>query len=191
VASLPTTKLKFFPGREHFRRWLEQNHEKKTELWVGYYKKNTGRRSITWPESVDEALCFGWIDGLRKGVDEISYTIRFTPRRKGSVWSAVNIRNVQRLLETGRMRPAGLRAFGARREDRCEIYSYEQSAQELPRPLEARLRRNRKAWEYFRAQPHGYRRRMTWWIISARTKATQLKRLSQLLESSVQQRRVR
>src|SRR5471030_2501937 len=97
------TTPKFFPGPAHFRRWLQRNHDKRLELWVGYYKKDAGRRSINWPESVDEALCFGWIDGIRKRVDEISYTIRFTPRRNTSVWSAINIRNVQRLTEARRM----------------------------------------------------------------------------------------
>lgn len=184
-------KALFFPTPAHFRRWLERNHDSQPELWVGYYKKDTGRRSITWLESVDEALCFGWIDGIRKAVDEISYTIRFTPRRKTSVWSAINIRNVQRLTETGRMQPAGLKAFEARRAQRCEIYSYEQRPKELPGPLKARLRKNRKAWNYFEMQPPGYRRRMIWWIVSARTEVTQLKRLAQLAEISARGKRVR
>ena len=146
---------------------------------------------MTWPESVDEALCFGWIDGIRKAVDEISYTIRFTPRRKSSVWSATNIRNVQRLVETGRMQPPGLKAFEARRAHRCEIYSYEQRPQDLPEALMAVMRKNRPAWKFFQAQPPGYRRQMTWWIVSARTGPTQEKRLAQLIEASAEQRRVR
>ncbi len=191
--SLPgsLTTLQFFSEPAQFHRWLERYHDSKTELWVGYYKKETGRRSITWPESVDEALCFGWIDGIRKAVDEISYTIRFTPRRKSSVWSAINIRNVQRLIETGRMQPPGLKAFEARRAHRCEIYSYEQRPCELPEALKARMRKNRKASHYFDAQPRGYRQQMIWWIISARTEATQLKRLGQLIEFSSEGKRVR
>jgi len=185
------TTPKFFPTPGHFRRWLERNHGKETALWVGYYKKSSRRESITWPESVDEALCFGWIDGIRKAVDEISYTIRFTPRRETSVWSAINIRNVQRLIEAGRMRPPGLKAFEARRAHRSEIYSYEQCPQKLPEALMAVVRKNRRAWKFFQTQPPGYRRRMTWWIVSAKTDSTQKKRLAQLLEASGLKRRVR
>lgn len=183
--------LTFFATPAHFRRWLGRHHTKKDELWIGYYKKSAGRPSITWPESVDEALCFGWIDGIRKAVDDISYAVRFTPRRtKTSVWSAVNIRNVQRLIEAGRMQLAGLAAFEARREHRCEMYSYEQRPLKLPEPFAGRMRRNTKAWEFFHVQPPGYRRRMTWWIVSARTKETKLKRLAQLIALSAKQRRV-
>jgi uncharacterized protein YdeI (YjbR/CyaY-like superfamily) len=187
---IPATP-KFFSTPAHFRRWLERNHDKRVELWVGYYKKDAGRRSITWPESVDEALCFGWIDGIRKAVDEISYTIRFTPRSKTSVWSAINIRNVQRLAETGRMQPPGLKAFEARRAHRCEIYSYEQRPRELPEALLAVMRKNKPAWKFFQAQPPGYRRQMTWRIVSARTEPTQKKRLAQLIEVSAKERRLR
>jgi uncharacterized protein YdeI (YjbR/CyaY-like superfamily) len=182
---------RFFKGPAHFRRWLERHGAKRTELWVGYYKKGTGRASMTWPESVDEALCFGWIDGIRKAVDEFSYTIRFTPRRPTSIWSAVNIRNVQRLVTAGRMRPAGMAAFDARRENRCEIYSYEQRPRDLPESLARRMRRNTPAWQFFQAQPPGYRRQMIWWIVSARTEETQRKRLARLTEASAAQQRVR
>jgi uncharacterized protein YdeI (YjbR/CyaY-like superfamily) len=185
-----STNPKFFSTPAHFRRWLKSNHDKRPELWVGYYKKDAGRRSITWPESVDEALCFGWIDGIRKRVDEISYTIRFTPRRKTSVWSAINIRNAQRLNEAGRMQPPGLKAFEARRAHRCEIYSYEQRPQDLPDALIAVMRKNKQAWKFFQAQPPGYRRQMTWWIISARTEPTQKKRLTQLIEASAKEHRL-
>jgi uncharacterized protein YdeI (YjbR/CyaY-like superfamily) len=187
----PFAISKFFPTPIHFRRWLERNHDRATELWVSYYKKDTGRHSITWPESVDEALCFGWIDGIRKAVDEISYTIRFTPRRKTSVWSTINIRNIQRLIETGRMQPPGLKAFEARRAHRCEIYSYEQRPQDLPEALATQLRKNRQAWKFFQAQPPGYRRQMTWWIVSAKTEPTRKKRLAQLIAESAKERRLR
>jgi uncharacterized protein YdeI (YjbR/CyaY-like superfamily) len=187
---LKTGSLTFFPTPAHFSRWLQRNHARKTELWVGYYKKSTGRPSMTWAESVDEALCFGWIDGIRKAVDEISFAIRFTPRRqKTSVWSAVNIRNVQRLIDTGRMQSAGLAAFEGRRQDRCEIYSYEQRPLDLPESLAKHVHKNRKAWEFFRAQPPGYRRRVIWWIVSARTEETKLKRLA-LIEISAKQKRI-
>jgi uncharacterized protein YdeI (YjbR/CyaY-like superfamily) len=184
-------KPRFFTTSAQFRRWLERNHTKEIELWIGYYKKRTGQPSLTWAESVDEALCFGWIDGIRKGIDEISYKVRFTPRRTSSIWSTVNIRNVQRLIETERMMPAGLTAFEARRENRSEIYSYEQRPAELPAPLKAQMRKNRKATDYFDAQPRGYRQQMIWWIISARTEATRLKRLGQLIEFSSEHKRVR
>ena len=188
---MKTGPLTFFPTAADFRDWLKRNHSKKDELWLGYYKRSADRASITWPESVDEALCFGWIDGIRKAVDDVSYAIRFTPRRtKTSVWSAVNIRNVQRLIDAGRMQAAGLAAFKARRENRCEIYSYEQRPLVLSDALAKRMRKNRKAWEFFQAQPPGYRRRMTWWIVSARTEQTRLKRLAQLIEISAKQKRI-
>jgi uncharacterized protein YdeI (YjbR/CyaY-like superfamily) len=191
TAIVPLTNPTFFTSAAHFRRWLERFHNSKTELWVGYYKKNTGRRSVTWAESVDEALCFGWIDGIRKAVDEMSYVIRFTPRRKSSVWSAINIRNVQRLIKTGRMQSPGRKIFEARRAHRCEIYSYEQRPQELPEALMAAMRKNKPAWRFFRAQPPGYRRQMTWWVVSARTEPTQKKRLARLITASAQEQRLR
>lgn len=179
----------FFPTPAHFRRWLERHHQTQAELWVGYYKKSTGQPSITWPDSVDQALCFGWIDGIRKTVDDVRYMVRFTPRRQRSAWSAVNIRNAQRLIDTGRMQPAGMRAFDARQEERCEIYSYEQRPQELPEPFAKQMRRNKRASEFFEAQPRGYRRRLIWWIVSARTGSTQQKRLTALIETSAKKRR--
>lgn len=184
-------KPKFFATPLHFRRWLEKHHAKKDELWVGYYKKDSGRRSITWPESVDEALCFGWIDGIRKGVDDISYTTRFTPRRKTSVWSAVNIRNVERLIESNRMQPPGLAAFEGRNKDRCEIYSYEQRPADLPEVFAKQMRKNKKAWQFFQKQPPGYRRIMTWWIVSAKQEGTRQARLAKLIAGSAKQQRLR
>src|SRR5205814_4436470 len=136
---------KFFPTPSAFRKWLAANHAKARELWVGFYKKSSGKPSITWPESVDEALCFGWIDGIRKKIDDESYMIRFTPRKPRSVWSAINIRDVKRLLKERRMEPAGLRAFSARKENRSGIYSYEQRSPELIEPYLAKLKRNKSA----------------------------------------------
>ena len=181
---------RFFATPADFRQWLDSNHGKCTELWVGYHKTKTGRPSITWAESVDEALCFGWIDGIRKPLDESSYTIRFTPRRKTSVWSAVNIRNVQRLIDVGRMRPAGLAAFQARQKDRCEIYSYEQRPSELPEKFVRTLARNQRAGKFFGAQSPGYRRRVVWWIISAKQESTRMKRLEKLIATSARQKRL-
>ena len=124
-------KIKYFESPKDFRRWLEKNHATMQELWVGYYKKSSRQPSITWPESVDEALCFGWIDGIRKSVDDLRYTIRFTPRKRGSIWSAVNIKRARELSHKGLMKPPGLAAFDARKENRSGIYSYEQRSVNL------------------------------------------------------------
>ena len=124
-------KIRYFKSPNDFRRWLQKNHETTQELWVGYYKKSSGQPSVTWPESVDEALCFGWIDGIRKSVDDLRYTIRFTPRRRGSIWSAINIKRAKELVRQKQMRPTGLKAFAARIENKSGIYSYEQRNTEL------------------------------------------------------------
>jgi uncharacterized protein YdeI (YjbR/CyaY-like superfamily) len=176
--SKPTPR--FFATADAFRRWLEKNHDSAEELWVGYYKKDSGKRSITWPESVDEALCFGWIDGIRKNLDEVSYTNRFTPRRRGSTWSNVNIRKVEALIEAGRMTPAGLAAYEGKKEFRSGIYSYEQRPQELPEPYAGLMKKNKAAWTFFQAQPPGYRKMMSWFILSAKRNETRLKRLDTL-----------
>src|SRR5262245_13828747 len=131
---LSPINLKFFATPLDFRKWLEKHHQSSRELWVGFYKKGSGKPSITWPESVDEALCFGWIDGLRKSVDEISYTIRFSPRKPKSIWSAINIKRAKELEGEGRMWPSGMKAFEARRENRSGIYSYEQRRAQLEEP---------------------------------------------------------
>jgi uncharacterized protein YdeI (YjbR/CyaY-like superfamily) len=179
-------KIKFFKSPADFRAWLEQHHATMQELWVGYYKKDSGRPSMTWPESVDEALCFGWIDGIRKSVDEISYTIRFTPRRPRSTWSAVNINRVQELTRQGRMRLAGEKAFEARTENRSGIYAYEQRKPELDEPYSKRLRQNKEAWKFFQAQPASYRKTAGWWVLSAKKEETRLRRLEKLIEDSAQ-----
>jgi uncharacterized protein YdeI (YjbR/CyaY-like superfamily) len=181
-------RLRFFKTPDEFGKWLEANHREVAELWVGFYKKGT-KPSITWPESVREALRFGWIDGVRKSVDETSYTIRFGPRKPSSVWSAINIRIAKELIDEGRMRPAGLRAFGARKENRSGIYSYENRPQTLPEPYAKKLRKNPAAWKTFNAQPPGYRITMTWWVLSAKKEETRLSRLEQLIELSAKGRR--
>lgn len=176
----------FFPTPADFRRWLAKHHATATELLVGFYKVGSGKASITWPESVDQALCFGWIDGLRKRIDDESYTIRFTPRKPTSTWSAVNIKRVEELIQLGLMTPAGLKAFEARKANRSGIYSYEQRTAELPPEYEKGLKANRAACTFFQAQPASYRKAAMWWIVSAKQEATRLKRLAQLIDLSAQ-----
>src|SRR5438445_2966013 len=181
---------RFFKTPSDFRKWLAANYKAK-ELWVGFYKKSSGKPSITWPESVDEALCFGWIDGIRKTIDDESYVIRFTPRKPASVWSAVNIRNVERLIKEKRMTAAGLKAFEARKEYRSGIYSYEQRPAELVEPYASKFKRSKAAWKFFQAQPPYYRKTLTWWIVSAKQEATRLARLDKLIEASAKGQRLR
>ena len=182
---------RFFKTPAAFRKWLAANHAKSKELWVGFYKKDSGKPSINWPESVDEALCFGWIDGVRKRLDDESYVIRFSPRKATSIWSAVNIRNVERLSKEKRMMPAGLKAYAHRKEFRSGIYSYEQRPAELVEPYATQFKRNKAAWKFFQAQPPGYRKMMTWFILSAKTEVTRQKRLARLIEESAKELRLR
>ncbi len=182
---------KFFKTATGFREWLAANHEKSKELWVGFYKKSSGKPSITWPESVEEALCFGWIDGIRKNIDAVSYQIRFSPRKASSIWSAVNIRNIERLRQEDRMQPAGFKAYEARKENRSGIYSYEQRGPELIEPYLGKLKRNKAAWKFFQAQPPSYRKVMNWWVVSAKQEQTRLKRIEKLIDESAQGRRMR
>jgi uncharacterized protein YdeI (YjbR/CyaY-like superfamily) len=171
----------FFPSSSDFRRWLRDEGLKCSELWIGLYKKSSGKPSITYPEAVDEALCFGWIDGVRKSIDADAYTIRFTPRKPKSQWSAVNIRHVERLIKAGRMCPEGLKAFeGATEQPRK--YSYEQRNKATFNPQEERrFRANRKAWDFFQSQPPWYRRTSTFWIVSAKKEETRQRRFETLL----------
>jgi len=181
----------FFSSPVEFRNWLRRHHATEKELWVGFRKKHTGRPSITWPESVDEALCFGWIDGIRKKVDEDSYTNRFTPRRRGSIWSAVNIKRATALIKERRMQPAGLAAFEARIENKSGIYSYEQRSAQFPEPFAGAVRKNVRAWEFFQAQPTFYRKAISWWVVSAKKEETRRKRLEKLIAESAAGRRLR
>ncbi len=182
------TGIVYFEGPAEFGKWLEKHHASEAELWVGYYKKGSGRPSLTWPESVDEALCRGWIDGIRKSVDDRRYTIRFTPRKPGSVWSAINIRRAEELLAAGRMRPRGLEAFRARREDRARIYSYEQAGPKLGAGHERRFKADPKAWKFFRTRTDWYRRTASWWVVSAKKEETREKRLAVLIACSREER---
>jgi len=188
-------KTRFFATPNKWRLWLEANHATERELWVGFYKRSAGKPSITWPESVDEALCLGWIDGIRKRVDVVSYTIRFTPRKATSTWSTVNIGRVAELQTQGRMRPAGQAAFDKRKEEKSGIYSYEQEQSDnqaklrkLARKHQAALKANAKAWEFFRSQAPWYQRAATFWINSAKRPETQLKRLETLIGDSARRR---
>jgi uncharacterized protein YdeI (YjbR/CyaY-like superfamily) len=178
-------KPTFFPTPATFRAWLEAHHESHAELLVGFYKRGSGRPSITWPESVDEALCFGWIDGVRKSLGAEAYTIRFTPRKATSIWSAINVAKVRELTRAGKMKPAGLRAFEARTPEKTGVYSFERaSAAELTPTEDARFRKNKKAATFFEAQAPSYRRAALHWIVSAKRDETRLRRLLQLIEVS-------
>lgn len=184
-------KPRFFPTPEHFRAWLEAHHETARELVVGFRRKGSGKPSITWPESVDEALCFGWIDGVRRSLDATAYTIRFTPRKPTSTWSVINVAKVAALTKAGRLRPAGKRAFAARTPERTGVYSFERyRAARLSRDEARRLRANRKASAFFDAQPPWYRRTTIHWIVSAKRPETRARRLSRLITDSAAGRRI-
>jgi uncharacterized protein YdeI (YjbR/CyaY-like superfamily) len=177
-------KPKFFSSPDQFRKWLEKNHDRAAELLVGLHKKTSGKKSITYAEALDEALCFGWIDGVRKNLDETSYTIRFSPRKPKSIWSRINIRHVERLTKEGRMAPPGLKAFKLRDPERSGVYSFENAPPELSPEYEKRFRANKAAWQFFQAQPPGYRRLVTFRTMSAKKEETRLRRLEQLIASS-------
>ncbi|HEY2376369.1 MAG TPA: YdeI/OmpD-associated family protein [Gemmatimonadaceae bacterium] len=182
----------FFASPDDFRTWLMQHHEAAHELWVGFHKKHTGRPTLTWPESVDEALCFGWIDGVRKSVGREAYVIRFTPRKPRSIWSNVNIRKAKALVASGRMHPAGMRAFEARDSKKSGIYSFEQRKRARLAPSEEKqFRASKKAWAFFQSQPPGYQQLATWWVISAKRSETRAKRLATLVSDSAAGLRIR
>ncbi len=177
----------FFPTAADFHAWLKQHSADSAELIVGFHKKGSGKPSILWAEAVDEALCVGWIDGVRKRIDDTAYQIRFTPRKTTSTWSAINIARVADLASQGRMQPAGLAAFALRSEAKSRTYSYEQAfSAALPPPDEARFRKSKTAWAFFEAQPPGYRKLVIWRIVSAKQEATRQKRLLELIEASKQ-----
>ena len=160
------------------------------ELWVGFFRKASGKPSVTWPESVDEALCFGWIDGIRKRIDQTSYKIRFTPRRQGSIWSAINTKRARELEKQKRMRTAGLKAFAARIENKSGVYSYEQRPADLPEAYAKMLKKNKAAWNFFQAQSPSYRKMITWYIVSAKREETRSQRLGRLIAASVKGKRL-
>jgi uncharacterized protein YdeI (YjbR/CyaY-like superfamily) len=180
----------FFPSAEHFRRWLSENHRHADELWVGFYKKATGKASLTWPESVDEALCYGWIDGLRKSIDAEAYKIRFTPRRPGSIWSRVNVERITVLIEQGRMTDAGLRVYEARDPEKTGVYSFERAEARFSPEQERAFRENPEAWAFWTDQPPGYRKQATAWVVTAKREETRARRLATLIRDSANGLRV-
>jgi uncharacterized protein YdeI (YjbR/CyaY-like superfamily) len=174
----------FFANQSDFRKWLQKNHTKETELLVGFYKVGSEKPSMTWSESVDQALCFGWIDGVRKSIDKESYSIRFTQRKPTSIWSAINIKKIEELTKQGLMRPAGLAVFEKRKENSSEIYSYEKEEVELTRSFKKQFQANKKAWEYFQSLAPSYKKISTHWVMGAKQEVTRIKRLNQLISES-------
>ena len=183
---------RFFETAAAFGAWLEKNSEREPELVVGFHKRGSGRASMSWPESVDEALCFGWIDGVRKRIDEHSYQIRFTPRRPGSIWSAVNIAKVEALMALGRMQPRGEEAFARRTPSRSVVYSYEQAGTpELTRAEIDRFKADKPAWRFAEAAAPGYRKQMVHWVMGAKQPATRERRLAQYIAACAEGRKLR
>lgn len=183
MAKAASEKPRFFSTQADLRAWFRDHHDTCEEQWVGYYKKASGTQSITWPESVDEALCYGWIDGLRKSIDETRYKIRFTPRRAGSHWSAKNLTRMPELLKAGLVQPAGVQIYEARNLKRVKLAAYEQGDVELPAKYMDSIRANESAWTYFEAAPPSYRKQVSWWVVSAKQEATRERRLDTLIES--------
>ncbi|HEY6804958.1 MAG TPA: YdeI/OmpD-associated family protein [Pyrinomonadaceae bacterium] len=184
------TRPKFFKTQPEFHDWLDQNHDLKNELLVGFHKKDSGKKSITYPEALDEALCYGWIDGVRKNINETSYTIRFTPRKPRSIWSLVNVRHVERLKKEGRMLAPGLRAFAAREDKRTGVYAFENKPRELSAEYKKKFQMNKQAWEFFHAQPPYYVKVCSFWVMNAKKEETQLRRLDQLIDISAKNERL-
>ena len=183
-------KIKYFESASDFRHWLEVNHARVNELWVGFFKKDSGKGGLTYAEALDEALCFGWIDGLKKRVDELSYTHRFTPRKPKSNWSRINIQHVERLKQVGRMASSGLKAYAAREPERSGVYSFENAPRTLTAVDEKQFKADRIAWEFFQRQPPGYQRLAIWRTVSAKKPETRARRLAQLIAASRNGRRL-
>jgi uncharacterized protein YdeI (YjbR/CyaY-like superfamily) len=180
----------FFATQAEFREWLEKYHKKETELLVGFYKVSSGKPSMSWSESVDHALCFGWIDGIRRTIDDESYSIRFTPRKRTSIWSAVNINKMAELTKAGLMTPEGQKAFEARTESKSRIYSHEKEPATLDPNYENQFKMNNLAWEFFEKQAPSYKKVMIHWIMSAKQEITRLSRLEKTINISEQQKRM-
>ena len=188
--SISKESVTFFKTQDDFREWLEINHEKVMELIVGFYKAKSGKPSMNWSQSVDQALCFGWIDGIRKSMDEESYSIRFTPRKNTSNWSEINIKKVEELTRAGLMKPAGMKAFSFRKESKSGIYSYENEAESFDYQDEKLFRENEKAWEFFMKQTPSYRKAVVRWINSAVQKITRQSRLEKTIKQCEKQKRI-
>lgn len=174
----------FFKSANELRKWFQKNYGKATELWIGFYNARSGKKGVTYKEAVDEALCFGWIDGIRKNLDEESYVNRFTPRKKNSIWSNINTKRIKELMEEGRMHSSGLEAFNKRVEEKAGIYSFEQDSHKLPGAFEKKFKANKKAWKHFTSKAPWYQRTSIHWVMSAKQEATQLKRLETLMKDS-------
>jgi uncharacterized protein YdeI (YjbR/CyaY-like superfamily) len=183
-------KIKYFKSASEFRRWLEVNHARRSEIWVAFFKKDSGRGGLTYAEAIDEALCFGWIDGLKKRLDELSYAHRFTPRKPKSNWSRINIQHVERLKKAGRMTLTGLKAYAAREPARSGVYSFENAPRTLAAADKKQFKADKTAWEFFQQQPPGYRRLAIWWVVSAKKPQTHARRLDQLIADSRNGRRL-
>jgi uncharacterized protein YdeI (YjbR/CyaY-like superfamily) len=177
-------KPKFFSSPEQFREWLAKNHDTTSELLVGFHKKDSGKKSVTYSQALDEALCFGWIDGVRRSLDDVSYTIRFTPRKPRSIWSNVNVRHVERLTNEGRMAEPGIKAYALRDPERTGIYAFENRPREFSPEFEKKFRANKRAWEFFQTEPPSIRRVCIFWVMSAKKEETRVRRLEQLIDSS-------
>ncbi len=181
----------FFSSQKEFHDWLRKNHSKEKEISVGFYKRHTGKPTLTWKESVDEALSFGWIDGIRRSLGADSYSIRFTPRKPRSIWSTVNIKRASELEALGKMTPAGLEAFRKRDEKRTNLYSFERATVEFTPQQKREFKVNKKAWAFFQSMPPSYQKPATWWVISARKEETRTKRLQTLIDDSEHGRKIK
>ena len=182
---------RFFSSAEAFRSWLKENHAVAKEILVGFHKRHTGKSTLTWKESVDEALSFGWIDSIRRSIDSQSYTIRFTPRKKRSIWSAVNIKRAGELIAEGRMQPAGLKAFKERDEKRANLYSFEQENIAFDKASEKKFKANTKAWKFFQSMPPSYRKPAIWWVMGAKREETRKAHLETLIKDSEAGRKIK
>ncbi len=180
----------FFATQADFREWLEIHHKKETELIVGFYKVGSGKPSMTWSQSVDQALCFGWIDGIRKSIDKESYCIRFTPRKRTSIWSDINIKKVEQLTKSGLMTEEGQKAFDLRTESKSRIYAYENKPDNLDPNYESQFKTNSLAWDFFNKQSPSYKKVMMYWVMSAKQEKTRLSRLEKLIKLSEEQKRM-
>ncbi|NUN98999.1 MAG: YdeI/OmpD-associated family protein [Saprospiraceae bacterium] len=180
----------FFKNQAEFRAWLAENYQKEKEILVGFYKTGSGKLNMTWSQSVDEALCFGWIDGIRRSIDKDSYCIRFTPRKANSIWSVVNIQKVEALTKSGLMQPAGLEAFSRRVAEKSGIYSFEEGAKSLEDHLEQQFKANEAAWQFFTTQAPSYQKNIVHWIMAAKQEATKLARLDKTIAASEQKKRL-
>ena len=180
----------FFKSLNELHKWFQKNHGKTSEVWIGFYKVNSGKKGISYKEAVDEALCFGWIDGIRKGLDKESYVNRFTPRKKSSNWSHVNIKRINELIEEGRVQPVGLAVFKERTKERSGLYSFEQNSHKLSPAFEKKFKVNKKAWNYFTSKAPWYQRTSIHWVMSAKQEATMLRRLDTLINDSENERTI-